>query len=98
MGVCSCFFIHDISPLPTSCTQQLQLMLFDTDGTGSLTEYQLEEYFRSLVPECPLLQEAEVGLRECECVCRQLRMPGLMDSSCACLPCVPAATRFRVVG
>jgi len=40
--------------------QQLQLMLFDTHDTGILSEYQLEEFFRSLVPECPLLQEAEV--------------------------------------
>ena len=37
-------------------------MLFDTDGTGVLSEYQMEEFFRSLVPECPLLQDIEVNL------------------------------------
>eukprot|EP00983_Pelagomonas_calceolata_P050101 1141808-Pelagomonas_calceolata.AAC.1 len=48
--------------------QQLQLMLFDTDSTGTLSEYQLEEYFRSLVPECPLLQEVEVRREEGACL------------------------------
>lgn len=42
--------------------QQLQLMLFDTGNTGFLSELQLEQYFRSLIPECPLLQDIEVGV------------------------------------
>mmetsp|Transcript_5397 Transcript_5397/g.14556 ORF Transcript_5397/g.14556 Transcript_5397/m.14556 type:complete len:474 (+) Transcript_5397:65-1486(+) len=58
----------------TMQTMQLQLMLFDTDSTGTLSEYQLEEYFRSLVPECPLLQEVEASfvLHYCQIAARKL--------------------------